>query len=1049
MNGRQGEEERRQRRDGVATLLSRARARVRIAAQLGGEDEGAGGEPEATLPLGPYDVIECIGSGAMGSVYRARHRIMDRIVAIKHLADPSDDQLDRLAREANAMERARHQNVVRVHDVAKHDGVPYVAMDYVPGGTLAQWLGIQPARHPRGISPACQNDWSETEGGEEHTPSCRVRRSWRETVEKFQQAGAGLAAAHDAGVLHRDFKPENVLIDETGRAVVADFGLATCGGPEVYAGGSAYYMSPEHEGSSSHPVSEASDQFSFCASLYHALYGRPPRSGTLREILEAVRTGDVDPPPADADVPRWLREIVMRGMDPEPSRRFPSMHALVSELSRDSVRRRRRAAFVLGGGGSVVAALLALIVFVPRDQVCEGADAAVEATWNDGTRLAVAQAFSRTGLAYAPETAQRVVGILDSKTQAWAAMHTRVCRATRVFEHQTETDLDLRMQCLERGLRGLGETIPVWLDADEDIVRHALLTANEQLNLRDCDDIVSLRARQPLPHEPVARAAVVRAQDGLARVGALMSSLHFDEARAVLEPLLASEYVQAHALTYAEALLSSVSIQSKVSPRSAELTAEWRTTLVKAFELASAANANELVARVAVLLVFVLGEAEDVGLATLAYELAGALVARDGIPADRAKELKSHWATILIRQGRFAEAQALLEQLLDDKANLDLGDVSLLHNLAAALAQRRKLDIAWSTQSRAYEILVEQAGANNPLAVESLGALAQLADMRGEWAEAERLYQEALTRARAVMGTRSHTVYALELGMAWFYGARDEDAASEKHALQALELAEALNGKDSSQVAFALNALGYAMVNQERYEEAIPHRERAVSILSARFPPDHPDLLGAMGNLAVAYNGAKQADRALALLHEVLARYLERYKDSPHVNISITRLQVADVYASQKRWKETLAACDEAILGSATLSSPHRERMISYASTLKAQALLAQGRARHALEAARLAVDLRQGEGVAPSDLAAAKFEFARALWQTGSAREAVQRAEEALRLLDGIDVAPSDRKRVERWLASRPYPFNESARPAKAGAFRGRKSLNVHDPGP
>lgn len=279
------------------------------------------GPVRAPQQLGRYQIVRELGAGAMGVVVEARDTELERLVALKLLkAGRSDDAKARLLREARAMASLPHAHVVTVYDVGTIDGQDYVAMELVDGGTLASWLDKRPPQ--------------------------------AEIVDAFVQAGRGLAAAHAAGIVHRDFKPHNVLRTASGTIKVSDFGLARpsqvepralSGGvadPMLTATGSLLgtpaYMAPEQWDGGE--VGPAADQFAFCVSLWEAFAGARPFGGTtLEELRTSTRRG---PASLDASVlPRRLRPIVLRGLALAPRDRWPDMTALVAALTPRPVRR--------------------------------------------------------------------------------------------------------------------------------------------------------------------------------------------------------------------------------------------------------------------------------------------------------------------------------------------------------------------------------------------------------------------------------------------------------------------------------------------------------------------------------------------------------------------------------------------------------------------------------------------------------------------------------------------------------------------------------------
>ena len=284
----------------------------------------------APVRIGRYRVLEKIGQGAMGVVYAAIDEQLGRKLALKVLHPVSGGDAigrARLLREAQAMARLRHDNVVLVYDVGTHDpGTEreqvFLAMELVEGVTLDVWLRA-------------------------------ASRPWLEVLAVFLQAGRALAAAHAAGVLHRDFKPENVLVDTSGRARVLDFGLARAlagaasGAGEADPGdslsepltrtgsilGTPAYMAPEQL--RGEKTDARADQFSFCVALYEGLYGERPFTGVPR--FAAVRVTHV---PKDSRIPEGLRRVVLRGLSNDPAQRWPGMDALLLAATPPAVRRR-------------------------------------------------------------------------------------------------------------------------------------------------------------------------------------------------------------------------------------------------------------------------------------------------------------------------------------------------------------------------------------------------------------------------------------------------------------------------------------------------------------------------------------------------------------------------------------------------------------------------------------------------------------------------------------------------------------------------------------
>lgn len=292
----------------ATTASAPLRATPFEALPLGAYAGGAGAEPGVVA--GRFELIGLLGEGGMGRVYSAFDRSLGRKIALK-LLRPGSAQGTLLA-EARSMARLSHPNVVGIYDAVDDGGRLAIAMELVEGETLAQHLA-------------------------------RKRPPWAEALSLYVQAGQGLVAAHAAGLVHRDFKPQNVLVDREGRVRVTDFGLALLvapgGAPAEFAGTPAY-MAPEQLLGRS--AGRESDQFAFCIALYEAVYGTPPFTGaTVKDRLWATMQG-APPPPPGSTVPPWVFEALRRGLAPRPEARYGSMRALLDGLEGAAVRAAER-----------------------------------------------------------------------------------------------------------------------------------------------------------------------------------------------------------------------------------------------------------------------------------------------------------------------------------------------------------------------------------------------------------------------------------------------------------------------------------------------------------------------------------------------------------------------------------------------------------------------------------------------------------------------------------------------------------------------------------
>jgi len=450
----------------------------------GGASADAGEPPELPASVGRFAIDGIAGVGAMGIVYRGRDERLDRAVAVKVIRPErlAPDTQGRFEREARALAKVDHPGVVRVYEVGDVDGAMFLAMEYVVGGTLRQWLDDGP--HPES-----------------------------EIVARFRQAGAGLLAAHQAGLVHRDFKPANVMIGARGRVCVTDFGLVGDGAAQAELPpsgtwslaltqtgavlGTPAYMAPEQlEGGRTDP---RSDQFSFCVALFEALAGHRPFAG---ETFEALRQAVFEGRPLAPRRPiaRRVHRALRRGLARNPADRFASMQELL-----DALAVQRRGPVITAGAGLAGVAAVALFVLADRaeperehdggesaakqepepaapgedvaagvvaevGQACADVDEAWAATFSDDIsrkfRAAIAEQWPSTAPARLhPRTADAWAGLgevygtvlheqIVQFGEAWRAAYTETCRHADGPESRPAQLLRLCLQGVDWRLTG-------------------------------------------------------------------------------------------------------------------------------------------------------------------------------------------------------------------------------------------------------------------------------------------------------------------------------------------------------------------------------------------------------------------------------------------------------------------------------------------------------------------------------------------------------------------------------------------------------------------
>ena len=581
----------------------------------------AAGRPEARagVPtrIGRYHVLERLGAGGMGVVFAAFDPELDRRVALK-LLHPEHERHDsqvRLLREAQALARLSHPNVVQIHDAGALGQQVFLAMEFVRGQDLRRWLAA-----------------------ETRTPA--------EILRVFLDAGRGLAAAHAEGLIHRDFKPENVLLGVDGRVRVADFGLARAGrdddstvatspNPSSTRGpldvsltatgavlGTPAYMSPEqHRGQA---ADARSDQFSFCTALWEALHRQHPfRAVTYAQTSLAVLTGKISEPGNDAGVPRRITAALRRGLAVEPAARWPDMHALLAALERDPSRARRRwlglAALttLVGAGGFAIADWRA-----SEAAVCTGAAAELAPAWNDERRASVSAALA----AGDPDLLGPTLARLDNYALAWQSAHRDACLDHRRGEQSTAV-LDGRMRCLERRSQALAAAVELVLtrgaavDAAQLFARLPALSAcsEPERALSEAvlpDDPTLADAVEAVDRDLLAARAQLHAGDvkgALAAAGAAV-----DEARRLdFRPLLADALATFGHIR----MMTDLSSEDPIAP------------LAEAAVHALATRRDDLAADALARHFYLVGHDGRIADAFAAVPIARALAERDGSPA--------------------------------------------------------------------------------------------------------------------------------------------------------------------------------------------------------------------------------------------------------------------------------------------------------------------------------------------------------------------------------------------------------------------------------
>ena len=603
-----------------------------------------------------YRIERKLGAGGMGVVYLARDLQLRRDVAIKVHASPSATGRELLMREAATLAQLSHPNVVTVHEVGTWGDHAYVAMEYVAGGTARAWLAAAP-------------------------------RSPREILALYLAAGRGLAAAHAAGLVHRDFKPDNLLVAEDGRIRVADFGLARGSDdgaePRFAAGslegaGTPAYMAPEQRARGA--IGPAADQYALAVALWEALAGVRP-------------DGDLRRPPR---MPPHVHAALVRALAPAPSARFPSMTALLAELARDPAARRRRlgvAAIALVGVAAIAAGATWFASHRPaaRAATCAVSDE-LDAIWNDPRRAALRAALPA-------DAAARVITRLDAYAAAWTAQRTETCEATEVRHQQTSAERALRDACLGRRR----DTLRAVVEVGEE----AALAALDSLD--DCADVARLAGAPALPDDPVARAAIATTRAAIDQARARYYAGRLAPALADAEVAMAQATQLGSPLVEGEALFWLGTIQMGL----ARDPAAARATLERAARRAAEAHDDRTTARAWLVVIKLASEVQhDLAAADQLVPVAAAAIARVAPAPELDAELSALLGELRRQQGRLADARIALEHAIAflDGAGRPERLATPLHSLGRTLTALGDVDGGGAAYQRAVDVLTAAHG---------------------------------------------------------------------------------------------------------------------------------------------------------------------------------------------------------------------------------------------------------------------------------------------------------------------------------------------------
>ncbi len=771
-----------------------------------------------------FEIDRVLGHGAMGVVYLAHDRRLDRDVAIKLAREKSPIAIARSSREAVALARLSHPNVVTIHQVGELDGRVYVAMEYVAGTTARAWV---------------------------------ERRSPREIIALYLAVGEGLAAAHAAGLVHRDFKPDNVLVGDDGRARVADFGLARTHGDDGTIAGTPAYMAPEQAGGEL--VDARADQFAFCASLWEALFGTrdfekpeaPPRSGVARHVEVALR----------------------RGLARSPEDRWQSMSELLAELRRDPARRARAATMVVAPAivvGAISFALSMRGADVPDP--CAGGEARIARSWTPLiagiTRAVLAPTSSAP---WAVRAAETVIASIDSWTVRWSAQHRRVCEA-RAWSPELR---DRGMACLARRENALVAALERTADSD---ARQASKLLADLPTPEPCGDPAYLESVVAPPQDPALARIVADRMLAIERARALGLAGEIERARVLVDSLEKAPIASVHAtaqLAFTRAVLHQLAGEDDAAVK-----------LLPEVYFAARTIGDRILAS---------GAASNIVLALLN-------LTRDADAAQWGRLAEVEVASIADPQLQakvFKTLSELATATSDPERGLALASRAVEHG---QLARTKDLYSAYTVRAKAHAALghFEAAIADFDAARDHVRSIYGdvsfwLGTIEGERSLVEKQmgrFADAVASARRSLALADQTTGPTSDAASLALGALALALTGAKQFDEALAITDrglaldrAADGERSYNVANDLNNRAELLTEMARYEEAIADAKAAIDIWAETIGDKAPEIGMAEMQIARAHHRAKRHADALAAADRALLTLLPDTPAAHHVRL--------------------------------------------------------------------------------------------------------------------------------------------------------------------
>ncbi len=823
------------------------------------------GGDRSVRQFGRYQVERRLGQGAMGKVYLARDPDLDRAVAIKVLHAGLGAARSALVREARAMARLHHPNVVGVYDVGEHEEQIFVAMERVSGHSLREWLDEQP-------------------------------RSWRSVTAVFRDAARGLAAAHEAGVIHRDFKPDNALVGDDGRVAVMDFGLAHFDADQAAEtmpqgqlpedatlstthrlSGTPAYMAPEVIGGG--PSTAASDQFGFFVALHEGLYGvRPFSAPTVERLLLEISDGQRQPPPAGTPVPGRLAALIARGLQVDPERRHPSMTAVADALERALVPLVRRMVVPIVGVavlGSAIGGAVAYDRLQHRD--CDEQGDRIDEVWSAEARKRVRGTMLAAEYEHADPQASwtSLETRLDDWSEAWKEQRRQACRGQAEDRWPAR-----RTDCSQTQLLQLSGLVEVLSVPGEGIAEHAMAAANQLPSPAQCadDKWVSTGVVAPPPAEHAESVAAAREQ--LARASALHSAGQFEPAMAAATPPLEL----ARLVDYPPLTAHALNVIGQIHDALGDYAAAEQA-LLESFDIATEVDAPSISANSSVRL--------------------GEII---GFRLGRPREGR-HWLRM---------ARGSFERLGDTTEEIAIGRLKVLARMNSDLGET---DAALATIHEARERARANLPADSSIHTSVMGTEAAIMGNSGDRVRATELLLETIARNERIEGAEHPSMIPHLMNLFVNYAETDRLDDAEAVGVRVLALNEKLFGPMHPGTISALGNLASLTTAQGDAERGAQLLEQTLERSQEVHGPDHFFTRRTRGNLALTQQHLGNYDAALEQQTALLAAMDTEGDDKSRTYAELLSNQATSLIALE-RSAEAKTVIERALAIQATFDLP-------------------------------------------------------------------------------------------------------------------------------